>query len=338
MAAAAGVVPRWLVPLRGCCRASMRAAIPSASTALKQQRRWNSASASNAEGQKSPSAAAYCRELVRRYDRDHYLATLLLPSTAQRAVFALRALNIEVATIRDSAREPATTSMRFLFWKDAIDALFDQGRPLPQTPVMQELETLQQEQQLQLTRTFLRRLIMAREKDSDVPFASIPQLERYAEDTASTLLYLTLEAMHIRNHTAEHIASHIGKAQGHVTLLRGLPFLAKRNLCRLPVELCAHHGLRAPTVLRGEVTTELQDVVHAVASNAVRHLNTARLEYQADETQLKTAASAYLPAVALQQYLDQLLKADFNPFHPNLAQTSGLLPFRMGWAKFRHSF
>lgn len=35
--------------------------------------------------------------------------------------------------------------------------------------------------------------------------------QRYAEDTASSLLYLTLEASGVRNTSADHAASHIGK-------------------------------------------------------------------------------------------------------------------------------
>lgn len=34
--------------------------------------------------------------------------------------------------------------------------------------------------------------------------------ERYAEDTAASLLYLTLEATGVRNTSADHAASHIG--------------------------------------------------------------------------------------------------------------------------------
>lgn len=38
---------------------------------------------------------------------------------------------------------------------------------------------------------------------------------RYAEDTASALLYLTLEAAGVRNTSADHAASHIGKKFHH---------------------------------------------------------------------------------------------------------------------------
>lgn len=38
---------------------------------------------------------------------------------------------------------------------------------------------------------------------------------RYAEDTASALLYLTLEAAGVRNTSADHAASHVGKNFHH---------------------------------------------------------------------------------------------------------------------------
>ena len=45
---------------------------------------------------------------------------------------------------------------------------------------------------------------------------------RYAENTASSLLYLQLETLNVRNNEADHAAGHVGKAIGIATLLRGI--------------------------------------------------------------------------------------------------------------------
>ncbi len=72
-------------------------------------------------------------------------------------------------------------------------------------------------------------------------------LEDYAEETASSLLYLTLEAMNVRSTHADHAASHLGpryvlnlpsgKALGLVTLLRGLPHHLRAGEIYLPQDL-----------------------------------------------------------------------------------------------------
>ena len=69
------------------------------------------------------SSAAYCLDLVKRRDYDHFLTTLLLPAKIRPMGFALRALNIEISSIRDNVSDSSIGRMRVQFWKDAINQL-----------------------------------------------------------------------------------------------------------------------------------------------------------------------------------------------------------------------
>ena len=51
------------------------------------------------------SSSKYCIDLVQKRDYEHFLATLLLPKEIRSAAIALRAFNVEVASIRDSVTE-----------------------------------------------------------------------------------------------------------------------------------------------------------------------------------------------------------------------------------------
>lgn len=51
-------------------------------------------------------------------------------------------------------------------------------------------------------------------------FATMDDLEDYAEYSQSSLLYLTLESMGIKDENTEFIASHLGVCKGILTLLR----------------------------------------------------------------------------------------------------------------------
>jgi len=51
-------------------------------------------------------------------------------------------------------------------------------------------------------------------------FASIEEIENYAEGTASSLLYLTLEAAEMKNVEMDHVASHLGKGISFPFLFR----------------------------------------------------------------------------------------------------------------------
>ena len=104
---------------------------------------------------------------------------------------------------------------------------------------------------------------------------------------------------------------------------------------KLPWEVCAKHGVVQQDLVRGQVTTQVQDAVHEVASEAVLHLNSARA--MIDDSP-EAARACFLPAVCLKAYLDRLLQVDFNPLHPALQQPQGLLPIKLWLAKFKKSY
>jgi NADH dehydrogenase [ubiquinone] 1 alpha subcomplex assembly factor 6 len=101
------------------------------------------------------------------------------------------------------------------------------------------------------------------------PIPTLAALENFTEDTSSSLLYLTLESLRIRNMDADHAASHIGthppclpasasgsdahsflpvpgcvdcrsgKAVGISVLLRGTPYHLQHRQTYLPMDLLA---------------------------------------------------------------------------------------------------
>lgn len=48
----------------------------------------------------------------------------------------------------------------------------------------------------------------------------------------------------VKNINADHAASHVGKAQGIVTLIRATPYHAQRNLVYLPTDLMVKVNVR----------------------------------------------------------------------------------------------
>ncbi|MGH6675608.1 MAG: squalene/phytoene synthase family protein, partial [Xanthobacteraceae bacterium] len=67
-----------------------------------------------------PDAFAYCAELVRGADRDRYLAALFAPAERRGALHALYAFNIEVARVRETARQPLPGEIRLQWWTDVL--------------------------------------------------------------------------------------------------------------------------------------------------------------------------------------------------------------------------
>jgi NADH dehydrogenase [ubiquinone] 1 alpha subcomplex assembly factor 6 len=98
--------------------------------------------------------------------------------------------------------------MRILWWKDVIDKVF--AKKLVEHPVAQALSSVAFEQKI-ISKHWLKRPVDASRDEGVIP-ETTAELERYAEDTQSTILYMTLQAGGIRSTVADHAASHIGKA------------------------------------------------------------------------------------------------------------------------------
>lgn len=84
----------------------------------------------------------YCVNEVKKFNYEHYVIGLLIPSLpARKTFFALRSLNIELASIIDSSstKNSQTSYARLVWWKSALDSLFEKKPPLGH-PVLQSLK------------------------------------------------------------------------------------------------------------------------------------------------------------------------------------------------------
>ena len=142
------------------------------------------------------------------------------------------------------------------------------------------------------------KVVNAREQYMDNrPYTSLDALETYAENTYSTLMYLTLAAVPLHSMAADHVASHIGKATGIAAVLRGLPIIAfppppnhhsnnaafggstggRQGSVLLPLDVMAQAGVKEEDVFRlGAEAPGLKDAIFTVATRANDHLITAR--------------------------------------------------------------
>jgi NADH dehydrogenase [ubiquinone] 1 alpha subcomplex assembly factor 6 len=206
---------------------------------------------------------------------------------------------------------PDTTSshtiglMRLQFWRDTITRTLS-GSP-PKEPIAVLLGAaiadinVRTDGRARLSKGWFLRMINAREQSlTNAPYPDLLALESYAENTYSTLLYLTLSALPLTSVTADHLASHIGKAAGIAAVLRGLPLVAfpppanhhtnqtsalggggeigtAQGAITLPLDVMAQASVKEEDVFRqGAEAPGLRDAVFTVATRASDHLITAR--------------------------------------------------------------
>ncbi|KAL9618057.1 MAG: hypothetical protein Q9160_007186 [Pyrenula sp. 1 TL-2023] len=189
------------------------------------------------------------------------------------------------------------------FWRDLVSRTFSGSPPKEPVAVLlaSALKDLSQRTngQSSLNKAWFTKIINTREQYlNNSPYVNIDALERYAENTYSTLLYLTVSALPMASLTVDHLASHIGKASGIIAVLRGLPLIAfpappshhsnptgalglpsggRQGAVMLPLDIMAQAGVREEDVYRlGADAPGLRDAVFAVATRASDHLITAR--------------------------------------------------------------
>ena len=233
----------------------------------------------------------------RKYDRPAYTLSTFVPRPVQPFYLALRALNVSLSMIPDTTSSHTIGLMRLQFWRDAVTKALAGAPPKEPVAVLLAAAIADRHEQTQgrarISKRWLTRMIDAREQTlTNDPYPNLAALETYAENTYSTLMYLTLAALPLTSVTADHVASHIGKATGIVAILKGLPLVAfpppaprspqgggagatKQGAVMLPLDIMAETGVQEEAVFRqGADAPGLRDAVFTVATRASDHLIT----------------------------------------------------------------
>ena len=288
----------------------------------------------------STSAASIeCDRLVKQYDYENYLCSLFLDSKARTSILALRAYNVELATVRDAARNNALTGrIRFQFWRDTLDSAYSSSSGVEATsglnPIGRSLYDAIQGHGLK--KRWLSRLLVAREKElENEELSDIGDYEEYAEAVGSSLMYLSLQCHNIYETEKDAMgiaggmsdekgyiaAGHVGRTIGMVTLLRSIPFTAENSQrFTLPFWVMSRHGVKREDFQLGVCTPAMRDCVLEAATAANNQLLDAQ-KMQEDGEISPSVARVLLPAALAQDYLTRLEEADFDIFHPSLMRS-----------------
>ncbi|OYW36951.1 MAG: phytoene/squalene synthase family protein, partial [Azorhizobium sp. 12-66-6] len=177
--------------------------------------------------------------MIRRHDRDRFIATLFSPAPQRRHLTALYAFNLEVARVREVVHEPRLGEIRLQWWRELIEGLGRgdvSGHPVA-AAILDTIETCA------LPRGALLNLIEARTFDLyDDPMPSLNDLEGYAGETSSVLIQLAAGILLGRSEPRlADAAGHAGVAIALTGLMRALPIQAARGQCYLPLDLLARH-------------------------------------------------------------------------------------------------
>jgi len=264
-------------------------------------------------------AFAYCAELVRQADRDRFIATLFAPADRRATLAALYAFNIEIARVREAAREALPGEIRLQWWSDVLAG--ERREEAGANPVAAAL--LATIERYRLDTEKLSALIGARRFDLyDEPMATIADLEDYAAHTSSDLIALAAQILGV---DAEAAAQPAGIAYGITGLIQAFPVHAARCQLYVPVELLERHNARPHDIFAGRPSSGLNAALADLRGIARRHLAAA---HERIMLLPREALPAFLPVALVRRSLDSLERR--NAFAP-----AELSPWRRQWLIWR---
>jgi len=257
------------------------------------------------------SNAEHCAALVREADRDRWLATLFAPAQHRDALHALYAFNVEVARVRELAREPMPGEIRLQWWREVLSG--ERAGETAAHPVAAALrETLKR---YRLDPAPLLTLIDAHTFDLyDEPMALPDDLDRYAVETASALLSAAAVILGGDAAQVAAVTRPAGIAQTIAGLLGGFGRHAARHQLYVPLEVLQRYGVDRETVFAGQASEGLRAAFAELIRHARRQLAAARAAL--DETP-QAALPALLPLAPVGAALRRMEKRGFDPFRPD---------------------
>jgi phytoene synthase len=264
----------------------------------------------------------HCAALVREVDRDRYLATLFAPGERRDGLFALYAFSVEIARIRELAREPMPGEIRLQWWREVL--LGERIGEAAAHPVASALmETISR---YNLAREPLVALVEAHQFDIyDEPMPSLAELQTYAGATLGTVYECAARILAGSDAGLANIVTEAGEAETIADIIEHLPRHAAHHQLYLPLEVLSHYGADPANVYAMHATPELRAALAELRLRARRHLSQI-----ADAEISEIIRPAFLPLAPLRQWLLAMEGEGYDPFHP-----PEVPPWRRQWRIWR---
>jgi phytoene synthase len=271
-----------------------------------------------------PSGLSPCAALVREADRDRYLATLFAPAAHREALLALYAFNVEIARVRDLAREPMPGEIRLQWWREALSG--ERDGEATAHPVAAGLRVNLDRHGISGER--LVALIDAHGFDLyDDPMATLAELEVYAEKSQGTLLAAAVEILGGAARIGVALIRHASIAMTFADILSRFGRDAARRQLYVPLDVLERHGANREDIFAGVGGKPLRAALAEMRHHAREHLAAAQAAFDPTEG---VALPALLPLALVGPALRRMERRGHDPFH-----ATPIPPWRRQWLMWR---
>ena len=273
-------------------------------------------------------ADAHCADLVRDQDHDRYLTVLYAPESVRSALFALYALNVELARVREQVSQPMLGDIRLTWWREGLDTAY--GGVARPHPVLEAI--CAHVVTAGVPRALLEQCIEARLTDvyGEQP-SSLTELRAYADLSGGALAEAALWAClgHAPDAKLTEAVRCVGQAWTLVGILRAIGFHAAMQRVMLPADELVNAGIAPESLYQGEIGPEIIDVVRRVHEAAAQTLDAARPVLRRAPARSR---AAWLLAPLAQDYLNRIRAKGFDLRAARLEEGVLARQMRLFWA------
>lgn len=184
-----------------------------------------------------------------------------LPEKIRPFYYSYQAFFSEITRSRYITREQSVCRMRLSFWEDSLkNCLTDKVTQEPTLVLLKEA----------FKKTGIRKETLFRmidyqyyDIDRNGELHTMEELEVYAENTNSLIIYLNLNLFNINERDAYIAASHLGRGIGITSVLKRMPVLIKQHICQIPFNVLDKYNVSMTNAWdrHGDVKGEFFDAV-----------------------------------------------------------------------------
>ncbi len=250
----------------------------------------------------------HCAALVREADRDRYLATLFAPADRRDALFALYAFNVEIARVRDLAREPMPGEIRLQWWREVLTGGRD-GEAAAHPVAAALIASLKQ---FAVAPERVSAIVDAHTFDLyDDPMPTLDDLDNYAVMAQSAVIDIAGDILGADRSQTMMLIRGAGIAYTIVWILTGLARHAGRRQQYVPTEVLDRHGAKADEMFAGQTNDPLKAALAELRRHARRQLAVAQADL---EFAPATLLPALLPVALVGPMLRPMDRRGYEPF------------------------
>ena len=157
------------------------------------------------------------------------------PKSLQPYYYGTHALFLEILKSREFSREASICQTRLMWWEQSLADATENGKPARE-PVMRVIQ--EAVSKTPLNTKILKRMVNYQLFDIDRgDIQTMKELEVYAENTRSLLLYMNLHLLRIDSSDALTAASHLGRCIGICDVIKKIPFYLAKHRSYIPTEI-----------------------------------------------------------------------------------------------------